>query len=454
MKNRIETELLRLPGVLRFVVFAFVLLTAAGVYGAEKPTTPQQTCVTAECHGDYAEKTHIHAPVELGDCKACHKEADPAQHTFEFIRKGRDLCEFCHLDQAAKKHVHEPLEKGQCIDCHDPHSSEAAGLLTTDSMGQLCSQCHDTTKGMKFLHGPVAVGQCTMCHDSHSADNEGLLRADATELCFSCHVTTKEEISEYEYIHEPAMNDCVGCHDAHGAQNAKMLKGDAPGLCYSCHEDIKNTAENSNVKHSAVTEGESCTYCHTPHASTVQYGLKDVPGKLCLSCHNEAIQVNEDKIIPSFAKAIEDKKSLHGPVAQQDCKGCHVAHGSEHFRLLEKEYPPQFYAPFKKDNYALCFSCHPESLVLTKSTTKLTDFRNGDLNLHYVHVNKSRRGRTCRSCHETHASNLPKHIRSSVPYGAWDLPIGYKKTETGGGCKPGCHVPYDYDRTSPVSYSK
>ncbi len=144
---------------------------------------------------------------------------------------------------------------------------------------------------------------------------------------------------------------------------------------------------------------------------------------------------------------------MHGPVGQKDCRGCHSIHGSEHFRLLAKEYPPQFYAPFSKDNYELCFSCHPESLVLTRETDNLTNFRNGNLNLHYLHVNKSRRGRTCRSCHATHASNLPKHIRASVPYGKWELPVGFTKSETGGNCKSGCHLPKDYDRNSPVDYS-
>ena len=138
---------------------------------------------------------------------------------------------------------------------------------------------------------------------------------------------------------------------------------------------------------------------------------------LCESCHNEPVKTEDGKTVPSFTAQIQNKKSLHGPVAQKDCSGCHATHGSEHFRLLVKDYPPVFYAPFSVDNYALCFSCHPQSLVLTERTSDLTEFRNGDLNLHYVHVNKAPRGRTCRSCHATHASDLPKHIRETVPYG-------------------------------------
>ena len=78
-------------------------------------------------------------------------------------------------------------------------------------------------------------------------------------------------------------------------------------------------------------------------------------------------------IIPSIASQIEGKKFLHGPIRDSDCGGCHKTHGSDHFRLLDKEYPPVFYAPFEKENYDLCFKCHPDTLVLDEKTDKLTD---------------------------------------------------------------------------------
>ena len=52
-----------------------------------------------------------------------------------------------------------------------------------------------------------------------------------------------------------------------------------------------------------------------------------------------------------------------------------------------------------------------------------TSFRDGDVNLHYLHVNKAKRGRTCRACHSTHASKHNVIIRDSVPFGRWELPI-------------------------------
>lgn len=435
-----------------FLVLALVGLVSLS-NAADKPTSLQETCVTADCHVDYAEKAHVHGPVELGDCKACHESVEPAEHTYKLAHQGRDLCESCHLDQAIMKNVHDPLVEGDCMQCHDPHASDAKFLLVEKDIQTLCASCHETAKHDDYLHGPVAVGECTICHDSHSSDYEKLLTVDPKELCVSCHVITKNELDKFEFIHEPAKGDCVGCHNPHGADNAQMLKAQAPDMCYPCHEEIEKTVTTSMIKHSVVSQEGGCLECHTPHASTVKFLLKNDPASLCASCHDKPVGINKNEVLAAFSEQLHDKKFMHGPVAEKNCNGCHTAHGSEHFRLLAKEYPKLFYAPYSEQNYDLCFGCHPKDIALADKTKTLTDFRNGDQNLHFLHVNKDRRGRTCRACHQTHASDLPKHIRESVPYGVWDLPIQFGKTETGGTCTPGCHLPKDYDREKAVDYT-
>jgi predicted CXXCH cytochrome family protein len=321
---------------------ALILTAAAGA--VDKPTSTQKTCVTAECHASYAKKAFVHGPVSLGDCKSCHEEVDAKAHTYKLSREGRDLCEYCHLDQTTKKNIHEPLKTGKCTDCHDPHSSDNKALVRGKTVAELCAKCHQTVADVQFPHGPVAVGECTVCHASHSADRPKLLVDEPTNLCFSCHVVTKNELSQFEFVHEPAKNDCIGCHNPHGAANPKMLKADAPDVCYPCHKDIQKVAQTSKHKHTAVTEQGGCLHCHTPHASTVQFILKDAPMSLCETCHNEPVKTEDGKPVPSFTAQIKDKKFLHGPVAQKDCTGCHATHGSEHFRLLAKDYPQAFYA--------------------------------------------------------------------------------------------------------------
>jgi len=441
----------RLYGIC-LIVFGVTHLTGGFSGAVERPVGPQDTCVTAECHGDYTEQPYVHGPVSLGDCKGCHKPVDPQAHTYQMAREGRDLCEYCHLDQATATYVHEPLTEKGCLECHDPHSSEGKGLIKAKTVAELCATCHDVTEGVPYLHGPTAVGECSVCHNPHTSDFNDLLTVEPKELCTSCHVITKEELTKFEFVHEPAQGDCVGCHDPHGANSMQMLKAETPQMCYACHEDIQNLAENAKHKHNVVREAGGCLKCHTPHASTVRYLLQNDPATLCMDCHDEPVGLDTNEVLPAFTQEIKDRKFLHGPVQDKSCSGCHSTHGSDHFRLLAKAYPSVFYSPYTDENYDLCYSCHEKTVVQTEFTTELTDFRNGDLNLHFLHVHKAKRGRTCRACHQTHASDLPKHIREKVPYGIWELPIGFVKQDAGGSCSPGCHLPMDYHREEPVDY--
>ena len=97
---------------------------------------------------------------------------------------------------------------------------------------------------------------------------------------------------------------------------------------------------------------------------------------------------------------------------------------------------------------ACSFTCHEPDSVLESKTTTLTNFRDGEVNLHYLHVNRDDKGRSCKTCHELHGSNLPNHMASEVPFegSKWAMPIEYQKTERGGGCTPGCHDTKTYDR--------
>jgi len=433
--------------------FAWLLGTLASLPlpAVEKPTGPTPDCLNEQCHATYRAKTYQHGPVALGDCRACHVLTEPKEHRFEITRQGPELCTYCHLEQKVDKVVHDPLAQGQCLSCHDPHGSNHRKFLRTDTIAELCQTCHENNWSESLsLHGPVASGECTICHDAHSAPQPKLLNETPPQLCYLCHETTQEELSELEHVHQPVKEGCATCHEVHAGPNRFMLKEAPPALCFECHDAIRQTAQNARFPHSVVTEPYGCTQCHTPHASSVRFNLKAYPLDLCLRCHDKPIPRKKGKPVASIKTEIEGKQFLHGPVQQKECSSCHIAHGSMNHDLLIKFYAPEFYAPFSQDNYALCFVCHVNDIVTSEKTDKLTNFRNGTENLHYLHVNRPERGRTCRACHATHASNLPKHIRESVPYGKWELPIQFEKTETGGKCKPGCHKPLAYDRNQPV----
>jgi predicted CXXCH cytochrome family protein len=67
-------------------------------------------------------------------------------------------------------------------------------------------------------------------------------------------------------------------------------------------------------------------------------------------------------------------------------------------------------------------------------------------------VNKKVRGKNCKLCHEIHAGSQPFLMAEKVPFGTWQLPLHFEKTENGGTCSPGCHKPASYDRTKKIEF--
>ena len=110
----------------------------------------------------------------------------------------------------------------------------------------------------------------------------------------------------------------------------------------------------------------------------------------------------------------------HGGIKDGSCAGCHDAHGGDRQLHLSKNYSRLFYQRYSAANYGLCFSCHKSELVEQTQTTTATGFRNGEQNLHALHVRDTEhRGQNCRVCHSTHAGPNDKIVREGTTYGAW-----------------------------------
>ncbi|MHC5113343.1 MAG: cytochrome c3 family protein [Planctomycetota bacterium] len=448
---RVRTALGTVIGVT--VLGAFAVGRAQDGDAARRPTGPVAADSCAQCHGDVTAHDAVHGPVAVNACDACHRVDSVEDHTYSLAREGAALCTFCHDVDLEAPVIHEPLTTGDCMGCHDPHGGTDTKLLKAPSVDAMCQSCHEGVGTDKaHVHGPVAAKACAACHQPHASQHAGLLNAPPRDLCLSCHVTTQTQLETMRVVHGPVAVDCMACHDAHATDHPLMLHDEPQKLCLSCHESIRHAVETASTQHSVVTTDRQCLNCHDAHASDHPRVLRTDMKSLCFECHDKEIELPDGKKLANMKAIVEGGTSLHGPVAQSNCAACHMIHGGENFRLLVQEYPPEFYAPFAEERYALCFSCHDRQLVFDERTTALTNFRNGDVNLHYLHVNREKKGRTCRACHETHASRSDKHIREKVPFGSggWELPIGYEATDTGGSCAPGCHKPYAYDRVEPV----
>ena len=441
-----------IPWVVFLLVAFFLPLAAAQTGPQDRPTAPTKNCTAGGCHSDVTAYPALHGPMRAGACSGCHRQSDMVKHTFQLTREGGNLCLFCHKLETGK-YSHKPMTEKTCLECHNPHGGETRPHLRTKTTRALCEKCHAKTIKGKMVHKPVADGGCLGCHTAHVSNQPKLLRQEPSKVCLDCHVVFANRMKEARSIHKPMEEGCLKCHNAHASDRPKLLGKPMRELCYSCHENIRLTVEHAKVRHGALEEIRECMNCHDAHATRYSKLLRNNARALCLKCHDKEITTSKGKI-RDMSKVLASGNSLHVPNTANECSACHQIHGGDLFDLLNKEYPSEFYSSFREENYALCFSCHDPRLAVVSKTTNLTGFRNGDMNLHSVHVNQKTKGRTCRACHEIHAMDREQYVRDSVSFGDWIFQTGYAKTATGGSCTPGCHQHFSYDRQNPVEYEQ
>ncbi len=408
------------------------------------------SCVTPRCHATYLTAPQVHGPVAARACDACHQN-DAGGHKYPLKRGPIQTCTFCHVVAGTQSVQHAALAQG-CTSCHRPHESNVKYLLKADTPAALCAKCHHVPL-KKHAHGFFIQGECTVCHYAHQSDNKFLLRGGAgAGNCLMCHEDIGRLLASSSHVHEPANGKCTACHSPHATDYEYRLKSPRDTLCLSCHDKVKKHLEQAAVTHSAVQDRKGCVNCHSPHASSWPRLLLGRQDKVCLNCHDEPLRSADGRTTPDMRPVLVEAKYRHGPLRTGYCSPCHDPHGAALPRLLRLPFPQTFYARFDVNNYALFFSCHQRQLVLAEKTRNITGFRNGEENLHYVHVARGDKGRTCKACHNVHGSNLPKHMADEVPFegSKWAMPILYEKTQDGGRCAPGCHEPMAYSRDHPI----
>jgi len=423
------------------------------VAGAPNPPAPQgaerASCVSALCHATIVDRRNMHEPVQARQCGSCHAPASDTEHAFRLTAPPGELCVGCH-ELTPGKVQHQPVADGNCTGCHDAHGSEHRALLLEENTAALCRRCHEQEyQRRQFVHGPVAAGACRVCHDPHSGAEDDLLVTRADRLCINCHRTLEARGPAARHLHKPMEEGCTTCHNPHASDVRFQLHQENTDLCTGCHAGVGAFLEAASMVHGPVTDSTGCTNCHNPHFTLLPDLQKLPQPELCLKCHSQPVVTPQGRILPDMAALLRENPDHHGPIDDGNCTACHHPHGGDRFGFLYLEYPADFYAAYEPARYELCFSCHLPDLVRDASGTGLTGFRDGDLNLHWMHVNQEK-GRTCRACHEVHASKRPFHIRESVPFGpgGWMLEINFEQSADGGACLPGCHRPREYRRSA------
>ncbi len=242
--------------------------------------------------------------------------------------------------------------------------------------------------------------RCATCHSPHARQGSGLLREPVPELCFQCHGPRQVFPAMSTYIYDEFQKKYH--HPVSETASLHRLNEDYP------------ERDASKPRH------VSCLDCHNVHTSTPDEPFRSVPGysiygrkvrakkdsELCYKCHGESenrppesenMRDLFDPMNPSF-HPVEDIARNLSPSLYPDltgktisCTDCHNPHGSDYKGMLKKRYSLED-APETSDTYALCYSCHRRTEVLSDRTFPWH-------RLHVVYQSIS-----CNACHDPHGS--------------------------------------------------
>jgi len=295
-------------------------------------------------------------------------------------------------------------------------------------------------------HAPFLEQWCDRCHTDHSASGKGLLSAPEPQVCLACHAQV--ETREGALAHPAGGGDCTQCHDPHRSPVRHLLRNDDLLMgCVGCHaQDLAREREKPH-HHSYFDPEKECGSCHYAHANSADHHLRPDVGETCLTCHDMAIQVQGRKL-ENVGAELRASRVLHKPAVDGQCQACHTPHGSVQPSLLKDDYPAGDYQRYERANYALCWQCHDPALAETASTRTATRFRDGDTNLHFVHVARIGKGRACHLCHTPHAAERSHLLRETMRFGAWNGTFDYRQTPEGGSCATACHRLKQYERSA------
>ena len=259
-------------------------------------------------------------------------------------------------------------------------------------------------------------------------------------VCTECH----SRLVESEVTHYPVQDACDNCHEPTGEEHPGdsigfSLMDQIPALCFYCHEE----GARLEFPHQAVAQGR-CLECHDAHGSSHMMLLKYPEQELCLSCHSKIYETDSSET-SNIGRLVKGKMLAHSAIEGGGCSVCHKSHGSGYRNLLVDLYPEDDYSEASTAEFGLCFLCHDTDLLEAEENEWGTNFRHGNQNLHWLHINGSK-GRNCRMCHNLHGSEKIFLIEEEVMFGNWEMKLNFIPGEQGGSCLSGCHGKLSYSR--------
>lgn len=141
---------------------------------------------------------------------------------------------------------------------------------------------------------------------------------------------------------------------------------------------------------------------------------------------------------------------MHEPVLAGECRACHdldLAAGPPFVRGFPADQTSSGRRGVKVWDAVLCGGCHEDQRLAPVSGPASTGFRDGEENLHDVHIAAGGKGRVCLTCHDPHAASQLHLLRAEIAAsGTLKIRQQFRELPSGGRCRTGCHAPKIYNR--------
>ena len=359
-----------------------------------------------------------------------------------------ELADPMNLEQPIKLDENQDL---QCSTCHDPHEAVIPKFLRMDNrFGKLCTVCHTLPLWNDSSH---ATSSATWTGTGSGPWPQDGYTTVAENACLNCHRPHGAGHPEWLLAQSDEPGNCINCHDGESAE--KDIKSQ---FLKTFHHPIENNqgTHQPNESPAVMQPHVSCSDCHDPHATNsgvstdlaISGTQRNVSGvtvsgsvakpatfkyEVCLKCHGlqepatlgiiraggtRNIRLKIDPNNPSYHPVAAQGKNqtINGldpeftSSSQIDCIDCHNndewtaggtqprgPHGSNYEPILTKQYQAGDPATESTADYALCYSCHERTTLLTSG--------NFPHNSHVVTDQAS-----CAVCHDAHGSRDNKFL--------------------------------------------
>jgi DmsE family decaheme c-type cytochrome len=287
---------------------------------------------------------------------------------YEKMLMGRLDADYIGTDTCLKAcHFHDKIRRDFDLSTMGAQLSRESGLPLVN-----CESCHGpgslAIDGVtpEKVRADAAAGKQTACNYKTFVDIKTLPAQAKSLICLKCHSANATFNLHNWNASNHAIADvaCEDCHNIHAGHNLKVKPRDMAGLCYKCHPDIQ--AAFQLPSHHPVPEKKVfCLDCHDTHGGNAEKNLRRTTVKeTCTQCHIE----KSGPFVYEHADLTED------------CRSCHVPHGSVNSRLLSLREP------------FLCLQCHTSHRISGTTTAE----------------SKRAFYTRCTDCHsQIHGSDLP-----------------------------------------------